>query len=218
MSREQDDTNAFFDQLLGKLPTDGRAPHPGVAELRDALLAQIETQRSAETATAADFDQHELERMAEIKQLLIDQGLLGTTKMNTSSRSVDRPNLLQRLSEALLGDGWHRPVALAASLILCIVVIVTLTLPPPTDEILLRGADSPVMIAPDPAAAAESLAAQLRNAGAKVLVVPINAKEWSVRIDVPQAVELAAIQKILSDSGVQVVGPPPYHLSVKPGR
>jgi len=217
MSREQDDTNAFFDQLLGKLPTDGRAPHPGVAELRDALLAQIETQRSAETATAADFDQHELERMAEIKQLLIDRGLLAPAA-KPSSRNMDRPHLLQRLSETLLGDGWHRPLALAASLLLCIVVIVTLTLPPATDEILLRGADSPVMIAPDPAVAAESLAAQLRNAGAEVLVVPINAKEWSVRIDVPQSVELAAIQKILSASGVQVAGPPPYHLSVKPGR
>ena len=52
MSREEEDTNEFFEQLQGKPSADGRPPSPGMGALRDALRAQLETTRSAETAKA----------------------------------------------------------------------------------------------------------------------------------------------------------------------
>ena len=217
MSREED-THEFFERLAGKPPTDGSTPRPGVVALRDALRAQIETLRSAASATEVDLTPEEKARMAALKQHLIDRGLLGAPVASKSSRLVDRPSLIQRVRYALLGSGWQRPMAVAASLLLVTLVVVKIALPPPAEESIVRGAAAPVIVAPDPAAAAGSLAAQLRSAGAEVLTVQINAKEWSMHIDVPRSGNLAAVQKILGDAGVQVAGPPPYHVSIKTVR
>lgn len=215
MSRDDDDTNAFIEQLKGKQPTDGHAPSPGIAQLRDALQAQIDTQRTAEKATVADFDQQELERMAELKQLLIDRGLLGSTNTKKISR-ITPSRLLQRLSDTLHADNWYRPLAMAASLVLVIGIVVMIVLPPNQDQDTVRGSDTtPVLVVADPQATIETLTKQLEQAGAEVLPVQINDHEWSLQIDVPSKVEATAIQNILNNYGVKVEGLPPYHLLVK---
>lgn len=221
MSREEEDTHAFFEQLQGKTPTDGRASRPGVTALREALQAQTVTMRSAEMATMADLDSEEKARMAALKQRLIDQGLLGVPVVPVASKTprfVEHTSLLQRIRDVLLGDGWQRPVAFAASVIFGILIVLKIAFPPPTEENIMRGSVTAVIVAPDPAAAAESLVTKLQSTGAEVLSVQINVNEWSVRIDVPRTGNLPAVQKILSDAGVQVVGPPPYSVSVKFGR
>lgn len=218
MSREEEDTNTFFERLGGNPPTDGSAARPSVNALRDALRAQIETMRSAESATEAELTAEERVRMAALKQLLVDRGLFGAPGAGTPSRFVNRPGLFKRVRDALLGSGWQRPVVVAASLLLVTLAVIKLALPPPTEENIVRGGATPVIVASDPAATAESLAVQLRTTGAEVLTVQINAKEWSVRIDVPRSGNLSAAQKILTDAGVQVVGPPPYSVKVKSER
>ena len=221
MSNEEEVTNEFFKQLAGKPQNGENTQRPGVTALKEALQAQIETTRSAENATMADLDFEEKARMAALKQRLIDQGLLGirvSPVARSTKRNVDLTSLLHRLRDSLLGDDWYRPVALAASVIFGILVVIKFALPPPSEVDIMRGADNAVLVVPDPATAVEKLVTQLENTGAEVIKVPINAREWSVRIDVPRTGNLAAVQKILSDAGVQVVGPPPYTVSVKTER
>lgn len=228
MNREEEETNAFFEQLQGKPPTDGRSPRPGIAALRDALQAQIAIMRSAETATAADLTSEEKERMDALKQRLIDQGLLGVPVApvaSTMSRIVKRPSLLQHIGEALLGDSWYRPVAFMASVVFGVLVVLKVAFPPAlqnTDTLAIdaerEGAATPVIVAPDPAAAVKSLDAKLTKAGAKVLPVKINDKEWSMHIDVPETGDLVAVKKILSGEGVLITEPPPYEVTVKVER
>lgn len=211
----QEDTDAFFERLVSRPLNDGSTPHPGITALRDALRAQIETMRSAETTTEADLDPEERARMAEIKQQLLDRGFLVAPVASTPSRLMNRPSLLQRAGRALLGRGWQRPAAVASLLLAVLVIVVKIALPPAQEETIIRGTTTPVIVAPDPAAVAESLAEQLRTTGAEVLIVQINAKEWSLRIDVPRSGNLSAAQKILRDAGIPVVGPPPYGVRVK---
>jgi hypothetical protein len=226
MIREEENTNAFFEQLQGKPPTDGRSPRPGIAALRDALQAQIATMRSAETATAADLTSEEKEHMDALKQRLINQGLLGVpvtpVVANTKSQIVKQPSLLQRIGEALLGDSWYRPVAFAASMVFGVLVVLKVAFPPSIDIAtqvnVERGADTPVIVAPDPAAATKSLDAKLTDAGAKVITTNINAKESSMHIDVPETGNLVAVKKILSDAGIPITEPPPYDVTVKVER
>lgn len=221
MNRDDEETRKFFEQLAGRPTDDGAPPRPGIEALRDGLRAQIEIERAAESATDADLTGEEKARMLVIKQHLIERGLLGAPIAKSPSRTEARPSLLQRLKEAVFGSGWHGPVAVAASLMLAALVVLKIALPPPDN---VRGANvrgdatTPAIFAPDPAAASEALAAPLREADAVVTVVKINANKWKMMVEVPQSVDLVAIQKILKDAGVLVEGLPPYELSIETPR
>lgn len=218
MNRDDEETRKFFEQLAGRPTDDGAPPRPGIEALRDGLRAQIEIERAAESATDADLTGEEKARMLAIKQHLIERGLLGAPIAKSPSRTEARPSLLQRLKEAVFGSGWHGPVAVAASLMLAALVVLKIVLPPPEEKDIVRGAATPVILAPDPAAASEALAAPLREADAVVTVVKINANKWKMMVEVPQSVDLVAIQKILKDAGVLVEGLPPYELSIETPR
>ena len=218
MTQEENDTDKFFTQLLGKPPSDGAETRPGLEELRNALQAQIETCRTAENARAQDLDPSELAHMAEIKQLLIERGLLGKPDAESSLSGKSLSRFLQRIKETMTGDSWYRPVALAVVLLLGISIVIKLALPPGPDETTVRGVATPVLVVSDPVAVSAALSAKLQKAGADVINVPINDTEWSMRVDVPGKIDAATIQKILKDSGVPVTGLPPYHIRVKRKR
>lgn len=218
MNRDEEETRRFLERLAGKPLADGSPPHPGLMVLRDALRAQAETERAAESATEADLTAEEKACMLVIKQHLIDRELLGAPVTKLPERVKPRSSLLQRLKETVFGSGWRGPVAVAASLMLTTLVVLEIALPPPEEKDIVRGAATPVIFASDPAAAAEAIAAPLREAGAEVSIVQINANKWSVTVEAPQSVDPVAIQKILKGAGVPVEGPPPYKLSIEAQR
>jgi hypothetical protein len=127
------------------------------------------------------------------------------------------PGWGERLRTLLLGDSWQRPFALAAGVLLASVLVLRLAAPGDDDDPsrTLRGQPSQVITVPDPAAASGALEARLRAAGAEVLRVQINAAEWSLTVNVPDAARVSLVQQLLREGGFAVDGPPPYELSLR---
>lgn len=205
---DERDTDDYFEALAGRRP--GSA---GARALRDALQAQANTLREAERATAADLGADEQARMASLKARLQAAGAF-----RPAAAPPPAPGWGARLRALLLGDSWQRPLAIAAGVLLASVLALRLGLPGGDDDDpsrTLRGAASRVIVVADPEARSAALQAELRAAGAEVLRVQVNAGEWSLVVEVPEATKLAAVQQRLRAAGFGVDGPPPYELAVR---
>lgn len=212
MSQDDHNTTGFFNKLSGKATADDVTDKDrGVVMLRKALQNQLETIRQAEAAKGEALSGEELAKMNALKQDLIAKGLIGG--------SVHKQTLtdwLEKIREFIFGTGWERPIALAASILFAIALILQINVPSDLDTDVVRGGeDTPILVVADPVATIELLTKQLTQAGAEVLPVPINDNEWTVQVDVPSKVDVTVIQKLLSTHGVQVTGLPPYHLYIK---
>lgn len=207
---DERDADDYFDALAGRRPGS-----PGARALRDALQAQANTLREAERATAADLGADERARMASLKARLQAAGVF--RPVTPAVAPPPAPGWGGKLRALLLGDSWQRPLAIAAGLLLASVLVLRLGLPGDDDDPsrTLRGAPSRVIEAADPAARSSALEAELRAAGAQVLRVQVNAGEWSLVVEVPEAAKLADVQQRLRAAGFKVDGPPPYELSVR---
>lgn len=206
-TNDERDADDYFEALAGRRPA-----APGAQALREALRAQAQTLREAEQATLADLDAGERARMDALKARLQAAGAF-----RPAAAAPPAPGWSGRLRALLLGDAWQRPLAVAAGLLLASLLVLRLGLPGDDDNPsrTLRGAPSLVIEVADPAARSSALEAELRAAGAQVLRVQVNAGEWSLVVEVPEATKLAAVQQRLRAAGFAVDGPPPYELSVR---
>ncbi|MBX3604737.1 MAG: hypothetical protein KF788_05685 [Piscinibacter sp.] len=202
-----DEADHVFEVLAGR-----RAGGPGTDALRDALHAQARTLREAEQARAEDFSEAERAQMDGLKRRLQAAGAFRPEPVPPAA-----PGWGERLRALLLGDSWHRPVALAAGVLLASVLLLRLTAPGDDDDPsrTLRGGAASVVTAQDPAAASAALEARLRAAGAEVLRVQIGAAEWSLRVTVPDAARLSAVRQLLREAGFAAEGEPPFELGVR---
>ena len=218
MSQEEDKTNDFFDVLAGKVPPNNIAPSSGGKVVGEALRAQIETINASKKARRDDLSVEEKRTMDALKQQLLDKGLIGVVSGTIPSEQPGTgvSRLKRRLARGF-DRGWERPLALAASIVFVVAITVLLMIPSDTD-IIVRGGATPVVLVSDPKATIDKLTAELRKAGAEIIVVQINEFEWLIRIDVPAAVGASMIQKILLDQDIKIEGAPPYRLSVKKQR
>lgn len=217
MSRDEEKTDDLFDRLAGKIPRDQTEQNSGVEVLREALRAQIDTVHAAEQASRDELSVKEKAQMDVIKHQLLEQGLIGVARtVGKDSSSKDKANWIQRLQELVFGTGWERPFALALSMLFVIAIGVQVGLPPDSDpDFIVRGGATPEIITSDPSKISEELAMQLREVGAQVLIVKINADDLTMRVDVPSSADLSAIKKIFMDKGITLEGYPPYRLKVK---
>lgn len=201
------DADEYFEALAGRRPGG-----PGTDALRAALQAQARTLREGEQARAEDLSDADRARMEALRQRLQAAGAF-----RPAPAAPRAPGWGERLRTLLLGDSWQRPFALAAGVLLASVLVLRLAGPGDDDDPsrTLRGQPSRVITVPDPAAAASALEARLRAAGAEVLRVQINAAEWSLTVNVPDAARLSLVQQLLRESGFAVDGPPPYELSLR---
>lgn len=218
MSRDDQKTDELFDRLAGKIPRDNTDSNLGAQVLRDAIRAQIDTQRAAELASSDDLSAEQKAKMDVIKHQLLAQGLIGVASSSDSS-STNKSNWLRRLQQLIFATGWERPVALAMSMVFVITIGVQLGLSPNLEpDIIVRGGATPEIIAPNATKFSEKLAKSLRELGAKVLIVKINADDLTMRVDVPKAIDLSTIKKLFEDNGIKLEGYPPYRLTVKQAR
>jgi hypothetical protein len=128
MSLDDTESDAFFDALGGRRPAEGERPSPGAQAMRAALLAQAKTVREAQAAQASDLSAEETAQMAELKQRLVQQGVLPPLRNQPSkARPPQQIKWWRALADTLLGGGWPRSMAMAASLVL--VSAVALRLP-----------------------------------------------------------------------------------------
>lgn len=220
MPLDDTESDAFFDALGGRRPAEGERPASGAQAMRAALLAQANTVREAQAAQASDLSAEEAAQMAELKLRLVQQGVLKKSGPQAhKTGSLRMAQWWQGLVDALLGGGWQRPMAVAASLMLVSAVVLKLALPPSTDPDIERGSsDIPELISPAPAQAAEKLAAKLKAAGGDVLLVQTDEQAWILRVTVPPHVNSASIARVLNEAGVKVSGAGPYRVLIHSGR
>lgn len=219
-SHDEDEAVEFFEKLAGRSSPDKTSANDrGVVALRDALRNQIETMRAAEAANASDLSASELAKMDALRQQLLDKGLIGKpTAENAKQAAATRPNWAQWLRDALLGTGWQRPFAVAASLVMVVTLAVLMSRPPVPDpemEIMRGGNTTPQLIIAHPLETIEELTARLKPTGAEVAPLQINDKEWVLRISVPKHTDREAVKKILTNAGINVTGDPPYRITLK---
>lgn len=208
MDGDERDIEDYFEALAGR-----RDGGPGPAALRAALQAQARTLREAERARADDLDEAERARMDSLKQRLVAAGAFRPPP-------APAPGALARWRDRLFGGSWQRPLALAAGVLLASVLGLRL-LPTADDEDpsrTLRGGAGAVIEAADPAARVAALEAELKAAGAQVLVVPLNAREWSLGVEVADASRVEAVRGVLQRAGFRAEGAPPYELGVRAAR
>ncbi len=224
MSRDDQKTDELFDRLAGKTTrpehvNDSEAKsNTGAAVLRDAICAQIDTQRVAEQANNDDLSVEQKAQMDAIKQQLLAQGLIGVAS-SSDSCSTSKSNWLGRLQQLIFATGWERPVALAMSMVFVITIGVQVGLSPSFEpDVIVRGGVTPEIISSDATKYSQALAKSLRELGAKVLIVKINADDLTMRVDVPKAVDLSTIKKLFEDNDIKLEGYPPYRLIVKQAR
>ena len=217
MTRDDGKTDELFAKLSGSAGAPGSERDEGIAALREALRGQIDTMRSAENADISELSAEEKARMTALKQQLIDRGLLGEQAGRKPQPPPEPgPSWWRRAREAIGGAGWERPFAVAASVVFIGVLVVQALLPPDRDSDVVRGGDAaPVLVVSDPAATIETLTKQLTKAGADVLPVQINDKEWTLRVSVPKSADRVAIKRTLEETGIEVLGEPPYKVGIK---
>lgn len=205
------DAEDWFEALAGR-----RGGEAGARAMREALQAQARTLREAESARAEDLDVPERARMDALKARLQAAGAF-----RPAPAAPPAPGWGERLRALLLGDSWQRPLAIAAGLVLASVLALRLALPGGADDDpsrTLRGAPGSTLVAPDPAARSAALEARLREAGAEVVRVQVNAGEWSLLVSVPDAARLPPVRQRLREAGFQADGNPPFELSVRTPR
>lgn len=218
MSRDDQQTDKLFDRLAGTTAQKNNESNLGSEVLRDAIRAQIETQRVAEKMICDDLSAEQKLKMDAIKQQLLAQGLIGVAS-TSNSNSKNNNNWIQRLHKLIFDTGWERPIAFAMSMLFVITIGIQVGLSPDQESnIIVRGGTTPEIIAPNAIKYSEELAESLRKIGAKVLIVKINADDLSMRVDVPSAVDLSSIKKLFSDYGIELKGYPPYRLTIKQSR
>lgn len=219
MTPDDTESDNFLNALAGRRPNGEKGPNPGAQAMRAALLAQAQTVREAHAAQASDLSDQEAAQMAELKQRLVQQGVLPPPRNQPSkARPPQQIKWWRALTDTLLGGGWPRSMAMAASVVLVSVVVLRLAFVPTTDPDIERGrSDTPELISPRPDQAAEVLTAKLTAAGADVLLVQTNEQEWALRITVPRSANGAAIVKVLGDAGIKVSGAGPYRVLVRSG-
>lgn len=205
MDSDGRDTEDYFEALAGR-----RDGGPGAAALREALRAQARTLREAGQARAEDLSADEKAKMASLKLRLQAAGVF-------CGAPRPAPGALARWRRWLFGDTWQRPLAIAAGVLMASVL--ALRLGPGGDgddpSRTLRGGAGAVIEAADPAARVAALEAALRQAGAQVLVVALNEREWSLVVDVPDAARQDAVRAVLRGAGFRLEGAPPFELGVR---
>lgn len=202
------DADDYFEALAGRRP--GSA---GADALRDALQAQARTLREGEQARADDLSAEEQARMASLKERLRAAGAFRPAPVPPRA-----PGFGERLRALLLGDSWQRPFAIAAGVLLASVLALKLGMPIGEDDDpsrTMRGQPSALIVVADPAAASAALESRLRGAGAEVLRVQINAREWSLEVKVTDAARVSLVQQLLREAGFAADKPPPYELLVR---
>jgi len=203
------ETDAFFAALAGKAAP-GEPANP--AEVFGRAAREELVARQAWDDAFASAPPHEpTEQDAALNERLIGQlrarGLLAQEVSAASRRPAGRSSVWSRWRDAVLGDGWIRPLALAAS----VAVVSLLVLRPLGDEDMapaLRGGDAAreVLLVPDAAGLQQRLVVDLTAAGATATAtqIKLDPPVWRVVVEWPAGADVQRIRKILQDAGLQV--------------
>lgn len=211
-----DEVDRFYDVAAGR-----RDGLPGAQSLRDALLAEARTVREAENETVDQLSSAQRAQMDAIRLRLMQAGVFAPAapshQPSRTARTGSAPaSLLAQWTRWALGDGWYRPVALAAALMLCTAVVWRM-LPPVGDSEseVMRGGATTAIAVDDAAATARQLRERLVAAGAEVVSAPLSPSEWVLQVDVPEGADAGPVRRILTDAGVSLDGAPPFEVTVR---
>lgn len=229
------EVDRFF-QALARPGTIASEPASTADALRQALRDEAEVLREAKWASMADASSRDLAVLAELKQRLLADGLLGrpmereligtevhaTSVANGVSPPRDRAGWMSHLSDWLdlvLRGAWLRPAGVALGAVFVSVIMLKVVMPMHESDggDVVRGEARPaiVLTVPDPAARAQSLAEQLRAAGATVVVSPISASESILAVRVDDGARLGAVRQLLMEAGLPVADTPPYEITIR---
>lgn len=179
MPNPENDADAFFDTLMGRPPPAREAT--GARALRQALLAQADTLRRAQSATSHDWSAQEAAQMQALKQRLIATGHLGSGQLGSHGGIVRDSALtsllracLQRfrlhaLSHPVLQSRWLVSGAAAAAVVV-LLVSVDVMRTAPTSSVAATSTARPTPVPSAPGEGRRELAANADLTDAALLL------------------------------------------------
>ncbi len=190
--REREDADAWLDGLAGRAGSDAHAGAAEGQQLRRALLSAGEQTRPGPSWS-------EIERLADA------QGMATQLQQAPAqpARVADAPPNAPRAAASAANDNqWRAPLRLAAAVVLgAVAMLLWEPWRTPASDTTLRGINAPSDAArwqvADPAAAAASLAAELRALGAQVMVQTEADGALLLQVNAPAAAQAAVNQRLV---------------------